>query len=400
MFAALADGTSEIDHFLAADDCLSTVRAFQALGIPIDQQSSGKLVIQGRGMHGLTQPASEIDAGNSGTTMRLLLGILAGQPFISTLSGDPSLSKRPMKRVTEPLRRMGAKIQGPEDANFPPLTIKGGELRGIEFTHEIASAQVKSAVLLAGLFAEGKTRVKETLPSRDHTERMIQLFGGHFTREKTVFTVQKTERLHPQQLVIPGDISSAAFFVVGALLVPDSEVVLRGVGLNPTRRGYLNLLEKMGGRIMLENFKEGWEPTADLRVFGSALTAAKVTKRLVPALIDELPVLMVAFALAEGRSELHGAEELRVKETDRIKAMCENLARLGVKVKELPDGCVIQGRKELEGGTVDSFGDHRIAMAFAMAALRAKGPVKITGSECCSISYPSFFKDLERLKRA
>lgn len=398
MFASLAEGESRIENFLQAEDCLSTVAAFREMGISIEIKAGNTVTVTGKGMRGLTQPEKELYLGNSGTTTRLLLGILAGQPFIATLSGDESLSKRPMKRVTDPLRDMGAKIQGPQEGNLLPLTIKGGELHGIEFRNEVASAQVKSAILLAGLYAEGETSVKEPLPSRDHTERMLALFGANFKKKGNLCVVRKTEKLKPQNISVPSDISSAAFFIIAGLIVPGSDVVARNVILNPTRTGFLGVLEKMGAQITYENVRQDWEPVGDVRVRYSPLQGVRITKKMIPFLIDELPILMVACALASGKSEIRGAEELRVKETDRIKAMCVNLSRLGVKVKEKPDGCVIEGREGFAGGETDSFTDHRVAMSMAVAGLRASGEVKIQGSEAVSISYPGFFGDLERLR--
>jgi len=397
MLASLAEGESTIQNFLQAGDCLSTVEAFKSLGVPIQILGDSAVRVTGQGMKGFKRPPREIYVGNSGTTMRLLLGILAGQSFIATLSGDESISKRPMKRVTDPLREMGAKIQGPQDANFAPLTIKGGELHGIEYTNEIASAQVKSAILLAGLYAEGETTVKEILPSRDHTERMLALFGAHFQKKGSFCSVLKTDKLKAQNIHIPGDVSSAAFFIVAALLTPDSDLVVKDVILNPTRIGFLSVLQKMGARLHIENVKGTWEPMGDIRVKFSRLQGVRITKKMIPSLIDELPILMVACSLAEGKSEIRGAEELRFKETDRIQAMCKNLAELGVKLKERPDGCIIHGTQNLKGGVVDSFGDHRVAMSMAIAGLRASAEVKILGSDCVSISYPSFFNELDRL---
>jgi len=277
------------------------------------------------------------------------------------------------------------------------LTIKGGELHGIRYTNEIASAQIKSAILLAGLFAEGETQVKETIPSRDHTERMLTLFGAHFKKKGLLCAVKKTEILKPQKIDIPGDISSAAFFIVAALLVLGSDIVVKNVILNPTRTGVLTILEKMGAQLSFENVKQGYEPTGDIRVRSSKLKGVKITKSMIPSLIDELPILMVACSLASGRSEIRGAEELRVKETDRIKTMCTNLTTLGIEVKELPDGCIIQGKESFRGGVVESFKDHRVAMSMAIAGLRSESEVKIQGSECVAISSPRFFEDLNSL---
>lgn len=397
MLSSLAEGESRIHNFLQAEDCLSTVKAFRALGVPIEIRDDGTVLVRGQGLAGLKAPSQEVYVGNSGTTMRLLLGILAGQPFMATLTGDASLTHRPMKRVTDPLREMGAKIQGPQDANFPPLTIKGGELRGIEYDNALSSAQVKSAILMAGLFAEGETRVQEKIPSRDHTERMLTLFGANFEKRGRISISRKTSSLKPQTLTVPADISSAAFFIIAALITPDSEVVIKNVILNPTRTGILKILEKMGAQISLENIQPAWEPVGDIRVRSSVLKGVRITKKWIPSLIDELPILMVACALAEGPSEIRGAAELRVKETDRIRAMCDNLSRLGVEVKEYADGCRIEGTGTLRPAEADSFDDHRIAMSMAVAGLRSSGTVTIRGKECVAISYPGFFADLARL---
>lgn len=398
MLASLAEGESRLENFPLSDDCLATVRAFQGLKVKIDVSPSGTVDVWGKGMMGLEQPSKELYAANSGTTARLLTGILSGQPFISTITGDESLSRRPMRRVTDPLREMGAKIQGHEDGNFLPLTVKGGKLKGIQFTNETASAQVKSAILLAGLYAEGETQVKESVPCRDHTERMLPLFGARFRRKGNLSTVSRTESLKPQKIQIPGDISSAAFFIVAGLLVPGSEVLVRHVLLNPTRTGFLRVLEKMGAQITLENVKQDWEPVGDVRVHSSRLKGVRITQKMIPSLIDELPILMVACALAEGKSEIRGAGELRFKESDRIHAMCSNLSLLGVKLKERPDGCLIHGAEDFGEGVVKSYGDHRVVMSMAVAAMRSSADIKIENSDCVGVSYPRFFEDLHRLR--
>jgi len=393
MFSALAEGKSRVTNFLRAQDCLSTISAFRALGVSIEDHADGTVIIEGQGLHGLKQPDKELYMGNSGTTMRLLMGILAGQSFIATLTGDASLSMRPMGRVADPLRKMGAKIQSPKDKDICPLSIKGGALSGIDYTNDLGSAQVKSAILLAGLYAEGQTIVREPIPSRDHTERMLELYGANFERDGTTLQVSKTERLNPQDIVVPGDPSSAAFFAVAGCLVPDSELVIKNVGLNPGRIGFLEVLKEMGADISIENRVEGCEPVGDIRVRSSKLTGVKISRPQIPSLIDELPILMVACSRASGASELRGAKELRVKETDRIKAICENLGALGVAVKELDDGCVIEGGASFRGAKTESFGDHRMAMAMAVAATVADEPVEIFGSEAVDISYPAFFDD-------
>lgn len=399
MLGSLAKGETVVRNFLQSEDCLATAGAFRNMGVEITETEKNILRVTGKGLLGLTQPRQDLYLGNSGTTIRLLMGILAGQSFSAVLTGDPSLSKRPMRRVTDPLREMGARISGKEDANYTPLTISGGKLKGISFANRLRSAQVKSAVLLAGMYAEGVTEVTEETVSRDHMERMLELFGANFSRQDGHLRMRKTDELRAREITVPGDISSAAFFMIAASLVPGSEVMLRGVGLNPTRTGLLEVLKQMGADFSIENFREDWEPTGDILVKHAPLRAAKIGKEQIPSLIDELPVLMVAFALARGVSEIRGAEELRVKETDRIQTMCENLRLLGVTVEELPDGCVIQGRESLTQAVVSSYGDHRNAMAMAVAGLRAQGPVEILDSACVAVSYPGFFQDLERISR-
>lgn len=399
MLGSLAKGDTVVHNFLQSEDCLATAGAFKNMGIEIQETGKNILRVKGKGIMGLQAPRQDLYVANSGTTMRLLLGILAGQPFSAVLSGDPSLSKRPMRRVTDPLREMGAQISGNDNANYAPLTISGGQLKGISFANRLRSAQVKSALLLAGMYAQGVTEVTEETVSRDHMERMLKLFGANFTQEGHKSVMRKTEQLHACEITVPGDISSAAFFMIAASLVPGSEVILRGVGLNPTRTGLLEVLKQMGADFSIENYREAWEPTGDILVRYAPLKAVQIGKEQIPSLIDELPVLMVAFALAEGVSEIRGAEELRVKETDRIKTMCANLSLLGVTVEELPDGCIITGRKDLNQAIVDSYGDHRNAMAMAVAGLRARGPVEILDSACVAVSYPGFFQDLERISR-
>lgn len=395
MLGALAEGESSFENFLAAEDCLSTVKAFEAMGIQAKLERKRHLRITGRGMSGLCKPKKELYLGNSGTTLRLLLGILAGQSFKARLTGDESLSRRPMRRVTGALRTMGAKIEGPDDANFPPLTIQGGPLKGIEYFNTLGSAQVKSAILLAGLFAEGETEVREVRFSRDHTERLLPLFGANFKKMDKRLVVRKTEKLTPQHLRIPGDFSSAAFFIVAAALVEGSDLMIRNVGLNPTRTKLIDALREMGAPVEVVRKTEEAEPAGDLRVRSSKLRGIRIKGEQVPELIDELPILMVAASFASGRTEIQGAGELRVKETDRIRSMTLGLSALGAKITELEDGCVIEGVQELRGGRLKSFGDHRTAMALAVAALRARDTVEIDDRECVKISYPNFFEDLK-----
>lgn len=398
MLGALADGTSEFSYFLEAEDCLGTIQAFEAMGVSFER-SKGILIAHGVGLNGLSQPKADLYLGNSGTTMRLLLGILAGQDFETRLTGDPSLSKRPMKRVTEPLRKMGARISGRDDANFAPLTVRGGALSGIKWVNKIASAQVKSAVLLAGLFAEGETLVEELEPSRDHTERLLTEFGVPVKRTGQTVSVGKTKRLEPIRFEVPGDISSAAFLMVAALIVPDSDLTIRRVGLNPTRLGLLEILKKMGANLSVEQTGKGAEPVGNIHVKSSRLKGVTIGKDMIPFLIDELPILMIACALAEGTSTIGGAEELRFKETDRIHSIVTGLKAIGGQAEERPDGCVIRGIAQFQGGTVQSLGDHRTAMSFAIAGLKAKKQIEIEDTDCIQTSYPRFEADLKAHSR-
>jgi 3-phosphoshikimate 1-carboxyvinyltransferase len=401
MFGALGEGTSRFQNFLEADDCLRTVRAFQALGISIlNPAGSGTLSIAGKGLGGLQAPSGELDLGNSGTTMRVLLGILAGQRFQAVLTGDESLRSRPMKRVTRPLKQMGAQIKGPDDANFAPLTIRGGKLKGIDFENTLSSAQVKSALLFAGLYADGRTRLLEKIPSRDHTERFLRAAGAPFRQEGEWLCVEKAPALKPLEARLPGDFSSAAFFIAAAAMTEGSELVVKEVGLNPTRTGLLKLLREMGAAVEEKVVEERLEPGGEVRVKGKRLRGIRIPPETIPSVIDELPVLLVACALAEGESLLSGAAELRVKETDRIRSMALGLNALGGDVKELPDGCIIKGVAGLRGGEVKSFGDHRTAMAFAVASLAARGEITVQDVHCVQTSYPGFFKDFNALRRS
>lgn len=368
------------------------------MGVSIEHAAgSRKVRIEGDGIHGLKAPARELYLGNSGTSIRLLLGILAGQRFEAVLSGDPSLSSRPMRRVTDPLKKMGARIEGKDNANFAPLTVRGGELRGIEFDNKLSSAQVKSALLFAGLYAEGPTIIHERVPSRDHTERFLGAAGAFFKKEGTCLTVEKSDRLRPFQTKIPGDISSAAFFIAGAAMTPGSEVIIRDVGLNPTRTGILTVLSRMGADIEFHVTQEVPEPLGEIHIRGKQLRGTGIEHAEIPLLIDELPVLMVVMSLADGESLVSGAAELRVKETDRIRSMAQNLKAIGASVKELSDGCLIKGVGCLRGGKTESFADHRTAMSMAVASLRTKGSILINGTECIATSYPGFESDFKTL---
>jgi 3-phosphoshikimate 1-carboxyvinyltransferase len=392
MLGSLAEGTTRVSGFLEGEDALATLKAFQAMGVQIDGPKDGKVTIQGVGMRGLKQPTSELYMGNSGTSMRLIAGILAGQGFEVTLKGDASLSKRPMKRVKDPLTLMGAEIETGEGGR-PPLTLKKNvSLKGIHYTLPMASAQVKSCVLLAGLFAQGETQVTEPAPTRDHTERMLRGFGYSVDTQGPVVTLQGGGKLTACDIDVPADISSAAFFMVGASITPGSDLTLEHVGINPTRIGVINILKAMGGDITLENEREvGGEPVADIRVKYAKLKGIHFPEDQVPLAIDEFPVLFVAAACAQGQSVLTGAEELRVKESDRIAVMADALASMGIVSQPTADGIIIQGG-QLTGTLkpIQSHHDHRIAMASAIAGLVAKGPVVIEDCINVNTSFPDF----------
>ncbi len=390
MLGSLADGRTEATGFLEGEDSLATLRAFQAMGVQIEGPDGGRVVVHGVGMEGLRAPAGPLDLGNSGTSMRLLAGILAAQPFDTELRGDASLTRRPMQRVTEPLALMGANIET-APGGTPPLRIHGGGvLRGIDYAMPVASAQVKSALLLAGLYARGQTCVTEPAPTRDHTERMLSAFGYPVARNGARICLEGGGRLRAADIEVPADISSAAFFMVGAAITPGAEVCLEHVGINPTRIGVINILRAMGAEVSLENERTaGGEPVAEIRVRGGKLRGIAIPRDQVPLAIDEFPALFIAAACAEGETILTGAEELRVKESDRIQVMAEGLQALGIAARPTPDGMVIRGG-ELGGGTVHSHGDHRIAMAFAMAGLRAKAPIEIRDCANVATSFPGF----------
>lgn len=396
MLGAISEGITEAEGFLAGADCLSTIGCFRSLGVEIVQNGT-HVAVHGKGLHGLTAPEGILDVGNSGTTMRLLSGILAGQPFASVLDGDASIRKRPMGRVMTPLQEMGAKIEGDKQGLTAPLSITGQKLHGISYASPIASAQVKSCVLLAGLYAEGETKVTEPIRSRDHTERMLAAFGGEVHLDGTEVTVQPEPHLAGKKLLVPGDISSAAYFLAAGLLVPDAEILIQNVGINPTRDGILRVAHAMGGKVEFLSKREvSGEPVADLLVKSSPLQGIEIGGDIIPTLIDEIPVIAVMAACAEGETVIRDASELRVKETDRIATVTQNLTRLGIHAIPQPDGMIIQGG-QLSGGIIDSFSDHRIAMAFAVAGLVASSPVTIQGASCVNISYPGFFTDLQQL---
>lgn len=395
MLGALAKGTTHITGFLMGEDCLSTIDCFRKMGVEIEM-TEDEVIVHGVGLHGLSAPQDALYTGNSGTTTRLLCGILAGQSFPVTMSGDPSIQKRPMGRVIKPLREMGARIDGRDD-NFCPLNIHPSELCGIEYTLPVASAQLKSAILLAGLYAEGQTTVIEPAPSRDHTERMFRALGVEVETHDGVITLDPPEELHALDIAVPADISSAAFFLVAGAIVPGSELTIKNVGVNPTRTGILDVLRDMGAEITEKNFRDDAEPVCDLIVKYSALHGTTIGGEIIPRLIDELPVIAVAAAFAEGETIICDAQELKVKESNRIAAMVTELKKAGVDVEETEDGMIIRGGKKPHGATFETYKDHRIAMSLAVCALACEGASRILDPEVVAISYPTFFETLQKL---
>ena len=401
MLNALADGEATIHNFLAGEDCLSTLRVLRDLGIESKLDESGAtpvLWIRGAGLRGLVEPSCVLDCGNSGTTMRLISGVLSGQPFHSVLSGDASLRTRPMARVATPLREMGAQIDGRDGGKFAPLAIRGGALHGIRYRMPVASAQVKSSILLAGLFAEGDTIVEESEPTRDHTERMLAAMGARIDREGPAVRLTPGDALAPLSMRVPNDISAAAFWMVAASVHPDAEIHLTGVGMNPTRTGIIDVLRAMGADLSINEERQvAGEPVADIVVRSARLRGTTIDGDLIPRLIDEVPAIAVAAAFADGETQITGAAELRVKESDRIATTVSQLAALGVHIAEREDGMIIDGGGKVHGGDVQSFGDHRLAMALAAAALAGAGDVRIADADAVAISYPSFWQHMQQL---
>ncbi len=395
MLGALANGTTHITGFLMGEDCLSTIDCFRKMGVEIEITDS-EVIVEGVGLHGLCAPEETLYTGNSGTTTRLLCGILAGQPFTATLNGDASIQKRPMGRVIKPLREMGASIEGKND-NYCPLTLYPSELYGIEYRLPVASAQLKSAILLAGLYAEGQTTVIEPAPSRDHTERMFRALGVEVETHGSTITLEPPEDLYAVDIRVPGDISSAAFFLVAGAIVEGSELTIRNVGVNPTRTGILDVLHEMGADISISNFHDDAEPVCDLTVKHSMLRGVEIGGSIIPRLIDELPVIAVAAAYAEGETVIRDAQELKVKESNRIAAMVTELKKAGVDAEETADGMIIRGGKRPHGAAFETYKDHRIAMSLAVLALAARSACRIDEPEVVAISYPDFFHTLERL---
>ena len=395
MFGAISKGITNIKGFLTGADCISTISIFKKMGIDIEIQNTA-VTVKGKGLYGLSKPGEILDCGNSGTTTRLVSGILSAQNFTSVLTGDKSIQKRPMNRITAPLTLMGADIKS--NNGFAPLTITGSSLHGIEYNSPVASAQVKSAILLAGLYADSPTTVIEPAKSRDHTELMLKKFGASLNTTKTSATINPCKELFATDIDVPSDISSAAFFMAAATLVPDSELILENVGINPTRDGVIKVLKDMGANIEIINSNDEFEPVADIKVSYSKLHATTIGGEIIPTLIDELPLLAAVASLAEGKTIIKDAAELKVKESNRIKVMCEELSKLGVNVVETEDGMEIEGTNKLFGNvTISTHDDHRIAMTFAILGLISEGEIKLDNKACVEISYPEFFDDLKKV---
>jgi len=402
MLAGLSSTAVKITNFLPSADCWSTVNCMRTMGVKVDQTAENELTVKGNGLYGLTEPGDVLDAGNSGTTMRLLTGILVGQPFFTVLTGDSSLRRRPMARVITPLTKMGCIIHGRDNSRYAPLAIiPSKDIHGIEYTMPVASAQVKSAILLAGMFADGPTIITEPYLSRDHSEKMLATFGVGIERSGLSVKLNPvTELTAPPLIEVPGDISSAAFWLVAATIIPGSRLRLRNVGVNPTRTGIIDIMLRMGANITLDNLRQtGHEPIADLLVESAELTAATIEPEMIPRLVDEIPVLAVAALFAKGTTIIRGAEELRIKETDRLKAITLELAKMGANITETADGLIINGQQSLTAAVCHSHDDHRMAMSLAIAGLASQG-VEITQPECVDISYPNFFAELNTLRQS
>lgn len=399
MFGAIANGITEVENFLPGEDCLSTISCFRKLGVEIEQDGS-KVRIKGAGNKGLKNPSEVLDVGNSGTTIRLMLGLLSALGIDAELIGDASIAKRPMKRVVAPLREMGANITGREDGNFTPLTVQGRALKGISYTSKVASAQVKSAILLAGLYAEGMTSVTEPYISRDHTERMLKYFGGDIKREGKTVHIQGGQHLTGQKVYVPSDISSAAFWMVAGLIVPNSHIRLTNVGLNPTRDGVIEVLQNMGANLQISDLQhEDFEAVGTIDVKSTTLHATEIGGAVIPRLIDEIPVLALLATQAKGVTVIKDAKELKVKETNRIDTVVNELRKMGADIEATEDGMRITGPTPLYGAEVSSHGDHRIGMMLIVASMLATGTTKIDDIEAVAVSYPSFLEDYAILRK-
>lgn len=401
MLAGLAETPVTVTNFLHAADCWSTINCMRSLGVTVEQDKDGVLTVKGKGFYGLSEPGDVLDAGNSGTTTRLLTGLLGAQPFFSVLTGDASIRKRPMARVITPLSQMGIRINGRSHARYAPLAISQAEqVNGITYDMPVASAQVKSAILLAALYANSPTTITEPLPSRDHTERMFETFGIPVKKKDNTIILEPVQKvIAPSRIDVPGDISSAAFWLVAASIIPNSNLTLVNVGINPTRTGILDVLKQMGADITITNERwSGKEPVADIVVCSAKLKGITIEAEIIPRLVDEIPVLAVAALFAQGQTVITGAEELRVKETDRLQAIVLELGKMGAKITENPDGLVIDGPQQLNSSHCDSHHDHRMAMSLAIAGLAADG-VDIKGSDCVKISYPDFFSVINKIRQ-
>ena len=400
MFGALAAGTTTVKNFLPGADCLSTIDCFRKMGVHIEQSSSD-VVIHGKGIDALKEPESLLDVGNSGTTIRLMLGILAGRPFYSAVAGDESIAKRPMKRVTEPLKKMGAKIDGRAGGEFTPLSVSGASLKGIDYVSPVASAQIKSAVLLAGLQAEGTTTVTEPHKSRDHTERMLSAFGVKLSEDQTSVSIAGGQKLTAADIFVPGDISSAAFFLAAGAMVPNSRIVLKNVGLNPTRTGIIDVLQNMGAKLEIKpSADSGAEPYGDLIIETSSLKAVEIGGDIIPRLIDEIPIIALLATQAEGTTVIKDAAELKVKETNRIDTVVSELRKLGAEIEPTADGMKVYGKQTLKGGAaVSSHGDHRIGMMLGIASCITEEPIEIEHTDAIHVSYPTFFEHFNKLSK-
>jgi len=399
MFGSIAKGTTEISHFLQGADCLSTISCFKKMGILIENHHD-TVIVHGNGLRGLKKPDTILDCGNSGTTTRLISGLLAAQDFDVTLTGDESIQKRPMKRIMEPLSLMGADIKSVKENGCAPLSITGKKLHSIHYTSPVASAQIKSCLLLAGLYAEGETKVTEPYVSRNHSEIMLKYFGANVRTEGTTACIAPAEELYGNKIVVPGDISSAAYFIAAGLMIPDSEILIKHVGINPTRDGIIHVCRDMGADItLLEVNTDSGEPTADILVKSGSLHGITIGGAIIPTLIDELPMIAAMACFTEGETIIKDAAELKVKESNRIEVMVRNLTAMGADARETEDGMIIKGGKPLHGAVIDSKLDHRIAMTFAVTGLCAEGETEILGAECVNISYPGFYQDLERLMK-
>ncbi|MCR8745387.1 3-phosphoshikimate 1-carboxyvinyltransferase [Romboutsia lituseburensis] len=400
MFSSISKGKNKISNFLMGQDCLSTIDCFRKMGVEIEINDKD-VFVKGNGLYGLKKPSDILDVGNSGTTIRLISGILAGNNFEATLVGDESIAKRPMKRVTDPLRLMGCNIEGNNDANYTPITIYGGNLKAIDYKMQVASAQVKSALILASLYADGKSVIHEKVKSRNHTEIMLRSFGADISVEDLSITINPVSELFSQDINVAGDISSAAFIIVGALISEGSEVIIKNVGLNKTRTGILDVVKNMNGdiEILNERFVSG-ELVGDLLIrYSPNLTSTTIDKDIIPRLIDEIPVISILATQAEGTTIIKDAKELKVKESNRIKVMVDNLKLMGADIEELEDGMIIKGKTKLKGTNIETFKDHRIAMSFSIAGLISDGCVSLDDEECINVSFPGYFDLLNKLSK-